>query len=490
MNEIRVRFAPSPTGNLHVGSARTAIFNWLFARHHGGRFILRIEDTDQERSRPEYTQSILEGMRWLGMDWDEGPEVGGDAGPYFQTERTHLYREAIDHLLTSGKAYPCFCSVERLETMREEQSQAGQQTRYDGRCRSLDPEEARRRMDSGEPWMLRLKLDVTPGELVEWDDLCKGPISINSDLLDDLVLVKSDGFPTYNFAVVVDDSGMRISHVIRGEDHISNTPKQILIYRALGLETPRFGHIPMILGPDRSKLSKRHGATNVIEYESQGFLSEAFFNFMALLGWSPADGMEIMNRQELVERFTLDRVVSHGAIFDSEKLKWMNLQYIKKLEGPALLDRCEPFLSAIPGYPGPYDRQGLEALVSLFRERMNLVSDLTGMAEYFFHDPSSYDEKSLKTALKTPEVGAVLLELSQCLAGEGPLTHDEAEAAVRKLAETRGFGAGKVIHPTRMAVSGRSDGPGLFELMAVLGRDTCIRRLKSCAEMQPWLALS
>ncbi|HOB54449.1 MAG TPA: glutamate--tRNA ligase [Acidobacteriota bacterium] len=482
---VRVRFAPSPTGNLHVGSARTAIFNWLFARHHGGTFVLRIEDTDQERNRPEYTRSILDGMRWLGLDWDEGPEAGGDHGPYFQSERLPLYREALARLRREGRAYPCFCSPERLEAVRQEQLAAKANPRYDGTCRSLSAAEAQARIDAGERYALRIRIEHD--EPVTWEDRGKGTITFAPEMLDDLVIAKSDGFPTYNFAVVVDDVGMAITHVIRGEDHISNTPKQILIYRALGAPLPEFAHIPMILGADRSKMSKRHGATSVVEYEKAGFLAEAFFNFMTLLGWSPPDdSREIYSQQELTDLFTLDRVVAHGAIFDAEKLKWMNLQYIKALPPDDLYRRSMPFLEAIPGFPGPYGPAALRELAGLFRERMNTLAEITRHAEYFFQEPEAYDEKGLKNALKTPDLPAVVEALAARLAAVDPFAHDPIEAAVRAVAEGRGIGAGKVIHPARLALSGRTEGPGLFELMAVLGRDRCVARLRAFLDRRPW----
>ena len=482
---VRVRFAPSPTGNLHVGSARTAIFNWLFARHHGGTFVLRIEDTDQERNRPEYTRSILDGMRWLGLDWDEGPEAGGDHGPYFQSERLPLYREALARLRREGRAYPCFCSPERLETVRQEQLAAKANPRYDGTCRSLSAAEARARIDAGERYALRIRIEHD--EPVTWEDRGKGTITFAPEMLDDLVIAKSDGFPTYNFAVVVDDVGMAITHVIRGEDHISNTPKQILIYRALGAALPEFAHIPMILGADRSKMSKRHGATSVVEYEKAGFLPEAFFNFMTLLGWSPPDdSREIYSQRELVDLFTLERVVAHGAIFDAEKLKWMNLQYIKALSPDDLYRRSVPFLEAIPGFPGPYGPAALRELAGLFRERMNTLAEITRHAEYFFQEPEAYDEKGLKNALKTPDLPAVVEALAARLAAVDPFVHDPIEAAVRAVAEGRGIGAGKVIHPARLALSGRTEGPGLFELMAVLGRECCVARLRAFLDRRPW----
>jgi len=476
MSEVRVRFAPSPTGNLHVGSARTAVFNWLFARHHKGGFILRIEDTDKQRSKPEFTEAIFEGMRWLGMDWDEGPEAGGELGPYFQSKRLHLYHDALEQLVDAGKVYHCFCTPERLQALREAQMKAKQNPGYDGRCRNLSPNEIRKRIEEDEKFVLRIRVDEN--ESVEWYDLCKENVSVGPEMLDDIVVAKSDGFPTYNFAVVVDDWQMKISHVIRGEDHLSNTPKQILVYRALGLDPPNFAHIPMILGSDRSKMSKRHGAVNVIEYEKSGFLSDAFFNFMALLGWSPSDDQEIFSREELVSLFSLDRVASHGAIFDGDKLKWMNGMYIRTLAPEELLHRCEPFLEKNVGYPGGYGREDLTELMTLFRERLEVLSEITDSTAYFFQEPEVYDEKGIKRARKTPDLTEVMNELADKLEKLDPFTLEGIENLIREMAEQREIGAGKIIHPTRLAVSGRSGGPGLFEMMKLLGRGTCVSRLR------------
>ena len=486
MDTVRVRFAPSPTGNLHVGSARTAIFNWLFARHHRGVFILRIEDTDRDRSLPAYTQAILDGLRWLGVDWDEGPEIGGPRGPYFQSERLPLYRQALDRLRTEDRVYPCFCSPERLESVRQAQLQAKENPRYDGHCRHLSPGRAAERAARGEPHALRIR--TAAGEDAAWTDLSKGEIRFGAEVLDDIVVAKSDGFPTYNFAVVVDDCHMEISHVIRGEDHISNTPKQIQIYRALGQPQPRFAHIPMILGSDRSKMSKRHGSTNVVEYERSGFLHEAFFNFMALLGWSPPDAdRELFSRDELVDRFDLDRVAAHNAIFNLEKLTWMNATYIRALSAGELFQRARPFLAAIPGFPGPYDEDGLTGLVGLFHERLPLLAELTEAAGYFFSDITEYEPKGLQNARKTPDLEAVCRDLADALAACRPFDVATIETVIRAEAERRGLGAAKLIHPVRLAVSGRTTGPGLFELLAAVGQERCVNRLRQFAERQPWV---
>ncbi len=473
---VRVRFAPSPTGNLHVGGARTALFNWLFARHHGGVFILRIEDTDLERSQEAYTRAILDGLRWLGLDWDEGPEVGGPHGPYFQTQREGLYREAVERLLREGKLYHCFCTAETLETMRQDQAERKVAIKYDGRCRALGRAEVERRIATGEKFVLRLR--CPEGESVEWEDLTKGRLSFTSDLLDDLVVVKSDGMPTYNFAVVVDDVGMKITHVIRGEDHISNTPKQILLYRAMEAPLPRFAHIPMILGKDRARLSKRHGATSVIEYEKMGFDPEAFRNYLALLGWAPEDHtQELLSREELFARFTLDRVSSHGAIFDLDKLTWMNAEYIKRFSPATLLARLRPWLAQIPGFPGGFDDAALAKMAGLYRERVKTYNEILTMADWFFIEPATFDAKGLEKAAKIGGARALLAKLIDRLQTAGEFTEGPLEGLVRSFAEAEGRKFGDVVHLCRLGLSGRTATPGLFEVMAVLGRERTLARL-------------
>ncbi len=477
MDKVRVRFAPSPTGNLHVGGARTALFNWLFARHNKGTFILRIEDTDAERSKDVFTKAILDGLRWLGMDWDEGPEAGGDCGPYFQTQRMDLYRSAIRSLLDQGKLYHCFCTTERLEKLREEQAAAKLPIRYDGKCRTCSREEVESRVKAGERHVLRLRLPE--GEAVAWDDITKGPLSFSSDLLDDLVVMKSDGFPTYNFAVVIDDVGMRITHVIRGEDHISNTPKQILIYRALGKPLPRFAHIPMILGSDRTRLSKRHGATSVIEYQKLGFDPRAFRNYLALLGWSPESGREIMMKEELVSAFDLGRVSSHGAIFDIEKLRWMNMEYIKALHPNDLLTGVTPWFEAMPGFPGGYDPMGLRDIAWLYRERLRTFDEIAQQAEWFFREPAEFEPKGMEKASKIEDWPKLVSDLTDNLAGMADFSEGPLEAAIRGFATQRQRKAGDVIFLCRLAISGRTATPGLFESMRVLGKDRCLSRLRT-----------
>ena len=341
MSDVRVRFAPSPTGYLHIGGARTALFNWLFAHKMGGKLILRIEDTDTERLKEDSVSQILTSLKWLGINWDEGPEVGGDCGPYYQSERLDIYKKYADKLLEEGKAYYCFCSAADLEAQREKQRAAKQPFRYARTCRDLSAEEVQARIAAGEPYSVRVKIPVEGTITVH--DLIHGDVTFNMDQFDDFVIVKSNGMPTYNFAVVVDDHLMGMTHVLRAEEHLSNTPKQLLIYEALGWEPPKFGHMPMILAPDRSKLSKRHGATSVEEFRSQGYLAEAIVNYLTLLGWGPGDERELFTLQETVELFELEQMSKKAAIYDTKKLTWMNGQYLSELPLEKILPEAKPF---------------------------------------------------------------------------------------------------------------------------------------------------
>ncbi|MFY9204018.1 MAG: glutamate--tRNA ligase, partial [Limnochordia bacterium] len=340
MNQVRVRFAPSPTGYLHVGGARTALFNYLYAKHHHGVFVLRIEDTDLARSTEASTRAILDSMAYLGLDWDEGPEKGGDYGPYFQSQRLELYKEYAEKLLSMGRAYECYCTPEELDQIRQEAAAQGRDPKYDGRCRNLTDTQRREFVRQGRKPVIRFKADFEGTTLV--DDLIRGQVIFDNNQLDDFVIIKSDGMPTYNFAVVIDDALMRITHVIRGEDHLSNTPKQIQIYQALGFAVPQFAHIPMILGPDRTRLSKRHGATSVGQFQEEGYLAEAMVNYLALLGWAYDDSQTIFSKTELIEKFSLSKVSKNPAVFDLAKLQWMNGVYIRELSLDELYQRTLP----------------------------------------------------------------------------------------------------------------------------------------------------
>lgn len=477
-----VRFAPSPTGYLHVGGARTALFNFLFARHAGGTFILRIEDTDQKRYQAAALDEIFASLRWLGLDWDEGPGVGGANGPYFQSQRTALYREHAERLLAAGAAYRCFCSEERLARLRQEQEQAKMANGlgYDRHCRALPAAEAGRLLAAGAPHVVRLK--VPDGRAVAFHDLIRGDIATDSAGLDDLVLLKSDGFPTYHLANVVDDRLMGVTHVLRGDEWIASTPKHILIYEAFGWAPPVFAHMPVILAPDGGKLSKRRGAASVMDYQRAGFLSEALRNFLALLGWAPGDDREIMTLEEMARAFTLERVQAKAAVFDETKLEWMNGVYLQKRSVDSLRPEVLPIWESLglprekiadAGYSG--------WVIGQFRERSKKINEIAENSVYFFRDPEGYEEAAERKHFK-PEVLPRLDALLERIAAQEPFSAAALEALFRALAGEMGIGAGKLIHPVRLAVSGVSFGPGLFEMLEALGRETVVRRLRRARE--------
>jgi glutamyl-tRNA synthetase len=476
---VRVRFAPSPTGRPHVGNVRTAMFNWLLARHTGGRFILRIEDTDVARKVKGALEAILDGLKWLGLDWDEGPEVGGDSGPYFQSQRLSLYREAAERLVAQGDAYYCYCSPERLEEMRAEQVRRKQPPGYDRRCRDLSPEERAQREKEGITPVVRFKVPLE-GQ-TQFNDLIWGEVVFENGTIDDFVLLKSDGYPTYHLANVVDDSAMKISHVIRAEEWISRTPRHILLYRALALEPPQFVHHPMILGPDRAKLSKRHGAVSILEYREQGYLPEAMFNFLSLIGWSLDDKTEIMSRQELVENFSLERIGKTGAVFNHEKLYWMNGVYLRELSHEDLLRKIMPFLES--GLPQEIKRPISKAYVSLFlpliRERINTLAEAAKYADFFFLDKLEYDASLLMGKKMTAATTLRALKAAQeKISSLESFNHDLLEGTLRSLAEELRLKAGQLFNPLRVATTGRTAAPPLFETMVVLGKERCLKRIR------------
>ncbi|MCX5750319.1 MAG: glutamate--tRNA ligase [Candidatus Saganbacteria bacterium] len=482
--EIRVRFAPSPTGYLHVGGARTALFNWLFAKHHGGKFILRIEDTDRQRSTEAAIKAIFQGMEWLGMEWDEGPKIGGAYGPYFQTERLATYKEYIEKLLTTGKAYYCFCTPEELDQQRKEAAERKEAPRYNGKCRKLTDQEIETLLKSGKPYVIRFRLPQEGTTVIH--DLVKGDVSFENELLDDFVIMKSDGFPTYNFAAVVDDSLMKITHVIRGEDHISNTPRQILLYEALGLPMPQFGHIPMILGTDRSRLSKRHGATSVIEYRDLGYLPEAMVNYLARLGWSHGD-QEIFSREQLIELFSLDRVAKTGAIFDTEKLKWLNSLYIRQSLPERIYDLAMPFLEKAFETYNKLDKEktGIEYImkvIQILQDRLVLIADISYLAQYFFDDHIEYDPQAKEKYFTNPKAKEYLERIKAELEKLSGFTKPEIEAAFKGLAKEMGIKLGEIIHPTRLALTGRSESPGIYDVVEILGKEKVTARLQAALE--------
>jgi glutamyl-tRNA synthetase len=473
-----VRFAPSPTGYLHVGGARTALFNFLFARHQKGKFILRIEDTDQKRYQPEALAEIFASLKWLGLQWDEGPEVGGPSVPYFQSQRTALYRRHAEELLAAGKAYRCFCSEERLASLRREQEQArmAHGSGYDRHCRGLGTAEVEKLLAANTPHVVRLK--VPDNRAVVFHDLIRGDITYDSAQLDDLVLLKSDGFPTYHLANVVDDHLMHITHVLRGDEWIASTPKHILIYEACGWTPPVFAHMPVILAPDGGKLSKRRGAASVLDYQRAGFLPEALLNFLALLGWAPGGDREIMTLDEMSAAFSLERVQAKAAVFDETKLEWMNGVYLQQRSVDSLLPEVLALWRKAGLSPQALAAEDfLKKVIGLFKERSKKIGEIAGNSLYFFRDPATYDPPAAKKYFKAGTLPLFDVLLAG-LATMEPFSHAALEGLYRQLAEEMGLSAGKLIHPTRLAVSGVSFGPGLFEMLELLGRETVLRRLQ------------
>ncbi|MHB1132590.1 MAG: glutamate--tRNA ligase [Chloroflexota bacterium] len=485
MQSVRVRFAPSPTGTPHIGNVRTALFNWLFARHHGGSFILRIEDTDRERLVIGSLEAILAGLRWLGLDWDEGPEVGGAYGPYFQSERLHLYREYARQLLDSGHAYHCYCSPQRLAAMRAEQERLKQGTGYDRHCRYLTAAQRAEYEASGTQPVMRFAMPLE-GETT-WQDELHGAVTVQNQLLDDFIALKSDGYPTYHFGVVVDDHQMEISHVLRADEWIPSTPRHILLYRALGWEPPKFVHLPIILGPDRSKLSKRHGATSITSYRDEGYLPEAIVNFLALLGWSWDGESEIFSREELVRRFDLDRVGTTAAVFNRDKLDWMNGYYIRQLSPSDAAERLFPVFQAAglgSNYSPDVLRESLQLIAPLIQERMKRLTEAPALVDFLFSDQITYAAplllpKGLDVARTEVALAAALERLQAAPEWEA----EALEADLRALADHLGMKPGQLFGALRVAVTGRTVAPPLFGTVVALGRERTLSRVREAVAL-------
>jgi glutamyl-tRNA synthetase len=477
----RVRFAPSPTGYLHVGGARTALFNWLYARRHGGTFVLRVEDTDVGRSSADMVTGILDGLRWLGLTWDEGPEVGGPHGPYFQSERLERYRAAANRLLENGHAYYCYCSADRLRQERERAETRGDAWQYDRTCLALSSDRIRELDAAGTPRALRFRV---PASGAAFDDAVKGPIAFDGASIEDFVILRSDGHPTYHLSVTIDDIDMAITHVIRGDDHISNTPKHVLLFDALGAPVPRFAHVPLILGADKKRLSKRHGATSVMEYQRQGYLAPAMVNFLALLGWSPGGDRELMTTAEMIASFTLDGISGGNAVFNTEKLDWMNGQYIAQLPIDALAAAVMPFFdrAGLASHPLVIDGAAFRRLLELLRPRAKRLTDFAEQARPLLSDAVVYEQEAVDRHLSAPDLADHLEALVTALDAATPYDEPQIEAAVRGTAAARGIKAGALIHATRVAVTGRTQSPGLFEVLAWLGRDRTRARLTRLLE--------
>ncbi len=471
----RLRFAPSPTGYLHVGGARTALFNWLHVRQTGGTFILRIEDTDTERSSDEMVQGILDGLRWLGIDWDEGPGAGGPHEPYFQSQRLDRHRAAATALLDKGAAYRCFCTPDEITARREQADAAGQGWKYDRVCLTLSRDAVEARVAGGAPHAVRF---LVPAGTTAFEDAVHGRIAFANADIEDFVLLRSDGYPTYHLSVVSDDADMGVTQVVRGDDHISNTPKHVLIFGAMGVEPPAFAHVPLILGTDKKRLSKRHGATSVMEYARQGFLPEALVNFLALLGWSPGNDREIFDKSDLIEAFSLGGISGGNAVFNPEKLEWFNQQHIQRLPAEEIARRVEPLLREHGVWRESFhadERPWLLSLIELLKPRAKRLHDFALETPYLFGDAIAFDEAAVAKHL-APPAASLLADLADALETVEPFERTTLEAASRAFAEGRSVKFGAIVHPARVAITGRAVSPGLFEIMELLGRDrTCVR---------------
>jgi len=481
---VRVRFAPSPTGYPHVGNIRTAMFNWLLARHTGGKLILRIEDTDVARRVEDAVKAIMDGLRWLGLDWDEGPDVGGDYGPYYQSERLELYKRAAERLIEQGDAYYCYCSPERLEALRAGQVKRKEPPGYDRLCRNLTKEECARKEAEGVTPVVRFKtpLDGQTG----YEDVIWGKVVVENSTLDDFVLLKSDGYPTYHLANVVDDHAMKISHVIRAEEWISSTPRHLLLYKAFGFEPPRFVHHPMILGPDRAKLSKRHGAVSILDYRDMGYLPQTMFNFLSLIGWSLDDKTEIMSRQELIDNFSLERIGRTGAIFNTEKLEWMNGVYIRSLTAEEFFDVAQPYLmeDLEAGTALIADEEYVRAVLPLVQERAKTLTDVPRLTRFFFELQLDLDLQTLiVTGMDVQSTRKALEVVRKRLEKLEPFDADSLEALLRPLAKELGLKTGQLFGTLRVTSTGETAAPPLFDTMAVLGRERCLQRIDAALKM-------
>jgi glutamyl-tRNA synthetase len=467
MAQVRSRFAPSPTGYLHIGGARTALFNFLFARHNGGKFILRIEDTDRERSTPEAIKAILDAMSWLNLDWDEGP--------FYQTERYPLYRQKIQLLLAEGKAYPCVCTSAELDAKRQQAQKEKRKPMYDGTCRP--PEGVIPALPTDKPYTVRFRSPRDGSTIV--DDVVKGQVVFDNHELDDLIIARSDGTPTYNFCVVVDDIDMDITHIIRGDDHLANTPRQIVLYQALGHSLPQFAHLPLILGTDKARLSKRHGATSVMAYRDMGYLPEAVLNYLVRLGWSHGD-QEIFSRAELIGKFSLESVGKSAGVFNPEKFLWVNSHYLKERLLSQLADDVIPYIVA-KGYPVPQDKSWLEKMVKTLRDRSKTLVELVDSATFYLTDDIPIDEKAAKKFL-TPQVRGPIAKLIEQLTGLDDFTEANIEQTFAAVLQEMGLSMGELAQPVRVALTGSTVSPGIHEVITVLGKERTLRRLSSALQ--------
>jgi len=485
LENIRVRFAPSPTGYLHVGGLRTALYNYLFARKNNGKFILRIEDTDRSRYVEGAVENLIESLKWCGLHYDEGPDIGGDFGPYMQSQRLKIYQKYAQELISKGHAYYCFCTPERLDALRKEQQlQKLPQAKYDKHCLHLSKSEIEEKLNSQIPFVIRL--NVEPNQKIIFEDVIRGTVEFDSNNIDDQILIKSDGYPTYHMANVVDDHLMKITHVIRGEEWLSSTPKHILLYDYFNWEKPIFAHLPLLLNPDRSKLSKRQGDVAVEDYRAKGYLKEALINFVALLGWNAGDDKEFYYMDELIEKFSLERVNKSGAVFDIDKLNWLNAEHLRKKTDNEILSMLKDYIKTTEYADKNFSDSFLLNIIHAMKERVSFVHEFVTNCKYFYEAPTEYEQKAIEKNWKvdTPELLKKLIERFSLL--NNP-SKEDFENELNKIAEELNIGKGKLIHPLRLAVSGQSTGPGIFDILFILGKDEVIKRINAAIERIPKL---
>lgn len=478
--KLKVRFAPSPTGPFHIGGARSALFNWLVARHADGTFLVRIEDTDLKRSTKESEENIKDSLKWLGMNWDEGIDVGGPHGPYRQTERLDLYKKEVQRLLDEGKAYYCYCSAEELEKSRKAQLDAGKTPIYDEHCRHLTEEEKAKYEAEGRKPVVRLK--VRKDGVFAFDDMVRGHVEFQAAGVGDFIIMKSDGIPVYNFAVVIDDAFMEVTHVIRAEEHLSNTPRQLAIYEALGYKPPKFGHISLILGEDHKKMSKRHGATSVTEYRNMGYLPEAVVNYLALLGWTPKGEQEIFTEEELIKQFSMKRVSSNDAVFDINKLNWINFQYMKKLDADQLYALIVPFLVKA-GYVEESvteeKKDWLKKVIWFMKDHIYFAGQAAEELKFFFEDMPALTDEAILSIMKAETSGKLLKAFIEDLKALETFDQAEIKKCFNACMKAQGIKGKAAYEPTRIALTGATQGPGMFEMMELFGREKTMDRLEA-----------
>jgi len=471
---VRCRFAPSPTGQLHIGGARTALFNYIFAKKNNGKFILRIEDTDISRSKDQWVSNIINSLKKLDINWDEGPDIGGEYGPYFQSKRKDIYSEYVHKLIEEDKAYYCFCTPEEIEFERKKAEAEKKSFKYSGKCRNLSKDEIKKKIENGCKPSVRIKTEDNGVVVVH--DIIRGIVEFKCSEIDDFIILKSDGNPTYNFVCVIDDHLMKISHVIRGEEHLSNTPKQLIVYKALNFDVPQFAHVPMILAPDRSKLSKRHGATSVDEFFEKGYVKDALINYLLLLGWSPGNDRNIVSLTDAIKLFDLSKISKNAAIYDINKLTWLNGYYLKQISEDDLFYQLVPFYKKANINIEEYETNYVKSVINLVKEKVKTLDEIVEASTYFFIDQFQYDEKGVEKYFTNEKIGYLKQIIDQLINIE-EFKSESIEICIRKKAEELSIKAAEIIHPLRLALSGRTVTPGLFEMMEILGKERVVFRV-------------